>query len=345
MVLSGTALLLLGLLTFALACGLTRCLLSPTSPLAAVDHPNDRSLHDRPTPTGGGIAITLSLFVFGAVLASIAPAPGLPWIGLAAGLVAVISLVDDFKPLPPLLRLSIHVFAAAVLIGGGFSPFIFEIPGFSWLLPGWIGAVFCLLFVVWITNLYNFMDGMDGFAAGMAVIGFSTFAILGLQAGALTFMATSLITAAAAAGFLVFNFPPARIFMGDVGASTIGLLAAALSLWAHRDGLFSLWIGLLVFSPFVVDATVTLCTRVARRQRVWQAHTTHFYQRLVRIGWGHKKTVLWEYLLMLLCSTSAILAVKLTAVGQWLLLSGWAVTYTVLMIIVYRLDTTNRVGP
>jgi UDP-N-acetylmuramyl pentapeptide phosphotransferase/UDP-N-acetylglucosamine-1-phosphate transferase len=201
---------------------------------------------------------------------------------------------------------------------------------------------FAVLFTVWMTNLYNFMDGMDGFAGGMAVIGFATFALFGWRADHESFATVSLALAAASAGFLIFNFPPARIFMGDVGSSTLGFVVAALSIWGARDGVFPHWIAVLVFSPFVVDATVTLFRRLIRGERIWEPHRTHYYQRLVRLGWGHRKTVLWEYALMLASAGSALWAVSLPPAGQWALILAWATVYTGLAVLVSRLEQTSK---
>jgi UDP-N-acetylmuramyl pentapeptide phosphotransferase/UDP-N-acetylglucosamine-1-phosphate transferase len=143
------------------------------------------------------------------------------------------------------------------------------------------------------------------------------------------FFVASLIVAAAAAGFLVFNFPPARIFMGDAGSSTLGMLAAALSLWGARDGIFPFWTAVLVFSPFIADASVTLLRRLWRRERIWQAHKTHYYQRLVQAGWGHRKTVLLEYLIMLGCALTAVFSLYATAAIQMAMLAGWVFFYIV----------------
>ena len=187
-------------------------------------------------------------------------------------------------------------------------------------------------------NLYNFMDGMDGFAGGMAVIGFGTFAVFGWLAGQQLFAALNLIVAAAAGGFLLFNFPAARIFMGDIGSSSLGFLAAAFMLWADRNGIFPLWIGVLVFSPFIVDATVTLIRRILRRDKFWEAHKRHYYQRLVQLGWGHRRTVLWEYAVMVLCAVSALIARYLAPSGQWIMIAMWLLAYLVIMIVVHELE-------
>jgi UDP-N-acetylmuramyl pentapeptide phosphotransferase/UDP-N-acetylglucosamine-1-phosphate transferase len=205
-------------------------------------------------------------------------------------------------------------------------------------MPAGFNAVLTTLFVVWVVNLYNFMDGMDGFAGGMAVIGFGSLAILGWLAGHSSFVVVSAIVASAAGGFLISNFPPARIFMGDVGSSALGLLAAGLLLWGARDGVFPIWVGLLVFSPFIVDATVTLLRRVLRGERVWEAHKTHYYQRLVQLGWGHRKTVLAEYVLMVACAASALWVVNKPPATQYAVILGWICGYAILMVLVGRLE-------
>jgi UDP-N-acetylmuramyl pentapeptide phosphotransferase/UDP-N-acetylglucosamine-1-phosphate transferase len=217
-----------------------------------------------------------------------------------------------------------------------------EFPGLSLSLPYWIDVVFTLLFIVWMINLYNFMDGMDGFAGGMTIFGFGTFAVLGLIAGDMLFSVLNLIIAAAASGFLMFNFPPARIFMGDVGSSTLGFLAASMSLWAAHARLFPLWVAVLVFSPFIVDATVTLLRRLLRREKFWQAHKTHYYQKLVQAGWGHRRTVLLEYAIMLGCGATALWAVRAPDWMQLVVLAGWALFYSVFFYRVWRLAARSR---
>ena len=221
-------------------------------------------------------------------------------------------------------------------VGGSFAPDRLELPGFAVSLPGWARILLTLLFTIWMINLYNFMDGMDGFAGGMAVIGFSTLAWLGrADAG---FAAVCLTVAAASAGFLIHNFPPAKIFLGDTGSIALGFLAAACSLWGSKAGLFPFWVALLVFSPFIVDATVTLLRRLLRGEKVWEAHRNHYYQRLVLLGWGHHYTVLAEYALMLACAGSAGLAIHLPPAGQAMLAGGWLLVYGLLMWGVGRLE-------
>jgi UDP-N-acetylmuramyl pentapeptide phosphotransferase/UDP-N-acetylglucosamine-1-phosphate transferase len=322
----------MGLLVSAV---LTRWLCSPGGRLQRLDHPGERSLHERPTPRVGGLAIVIGI---AAGLGVVAPSVGTPTLTTLVGaaiLVAGVSLADDLRSVGAGWRMLVHLLAAGLLLadpwGRGAS-----LPEQLTGAPGWIAWPALLLALTWMTNLFNFMDGMDGFAAGMAVIGFATLAGLAgwSQAPALTL--TCLVVSGAAAGFLIFNFPPARIFMGDVGSATLGFLAAGCLLWGARAQAFPAELGLLAFSPFVADATVTLIRRIFQGEPVWRAHRSHYYQRLVLAGLGHRRTVLWEYALMLSTSLTALL---LRDAGQRLrmvALALWAGIYILLALLVDR---------
>ena len=332
---------LLAVVAFVISLVVTRRFCDPTSRFHILDHPNDRSLHTQPTPRSGGLAILAAIYLCGIAVDYWFGRPSdfsYAWIGGSSLLVAVVSYVDDHRTLSSGIRFIVHLSAAAILAFGGLAVSRLELPGWDLSFPYWIGVIFTLLFVVWMVNLYNFMDGMDGFAGGMAVFGFGTFAVLGLLAGSTLFSALNLIIAAAALGFLVFNFPPARIFMGDVGSSTLGFLAASMSLWAAHERFFPLWVAVLVYSPFVLDATATLIRRLLRGEKVWQAHKTHYFQKLVQAGWGHRKTVLLEYAIMLGCGATALWGVHASDRLQWAMLAGWALFYSVFFHWVSRLS-------
>ncbi len=173
-----------------------------------------------------------------------------------------------------------------------------------------------LVGVVWAINLYNFMDGMDGFAATMGVIGFVALGVLGLLSGASGYAVSMTGIAGAAAGFLIFNFPPARIFMGDVGSTFLGYIMAAASLWGIKQQIFPFWAPLLIFAPFWLDATITLLRRLFRGERIWEAHRSHFYQRAVLAGIPVRRVLLVEVMLMLGCSTVAVIGVILLGNGN-----------------------------
>ena len=337
-----SSLLALGaaVMTLGISAWMTGRLCDPDLRFQVFDVPNERSLHARPTPRSGGVAILVSVLAGGTAIAfGTAGSALFPWLLVSVLPVAVLALLDDRGGVPAAPRFLVHLAAAGLLVwGGGLTASHGLVPGLDTPPSSLIGGAMAFLFVVWMVNLFNFMDGMDGFAGGMAVIGFGSLAALAAAAGQSVLAAVSVVVAAAAGGFLPYNFPPARIFMGDTGSSTLGLLAAALTLWGTREGAFPFWVGILVFSPFIADASVTLTRRLLHGERVWVAHKTHYYQRLVQLGWGHRKTVLAEYVLMISCGVSALLATRMGTGGQWLLIGFWAFGYAALMAGVSRLE-------
>ena len=330
--------------TFAISAWLTRLFCNPASAVYVLDRPNERSLHDRAVSRGGGLAILLAILVGGLGAAWFHSAAELAGLAFGVILVGCMSFLDDHYSIPPLYRLLTHIVAVAVFL---YQDYVLEslvIPGASLDWSYGAAAAFSLLFCVWLINLYNFMDGMDGFAGGMAVFGFGCFAIMGWLAGHGLFFVMSLVIASASAGFLVFNFPPARIFMGDTGSSTLGFLAAAFSLWGARDGMFPFWVAILIFSPFIADASVTLARRMFRGEKIWQAHKTHYYQKLVQTGWGHRKTVLIEYAIMMSCGISALLSQYVTSMLQTIMLAGWVLFYVVFFSWISWYSSRRRQG-
>lgn len=290
------------------------------------DLPNDRSLHSAPVSRSGGLAIicaialTGPLFFYGVGT----------WITLGATL-ALVSFADDWRSLPALLRLTTHLLAALALV-------YYQMPNLPLPL-----AALVVLTIVWSTNLYNFMDGSDGLAGGMASIGFGVYAVAGWTADAtLAWFAASV--SATAAAFLVFNFHPARIFMGDVGSIPLGFLAAALGVYGWNAAIWPAWFPLLTFSPFIVDATLTLAQRAARGERFWQSHREHYYQRLVRMGLGHRNTALAEYVLMAAAGVSALSLLAAPAFAQRVALAIWVAIYLALAAIVNKGWASHTAG-
>ncbi|WP_133512155.1 MraY family glycosyltransferase [Candidatus Thiosymbion oneisti] len=296
-----------------------------------VDLPNERSLHAGVLPRTGGIAVCTALAVAYVLALAAFPLPSpWAWIGGALLLVGGISLLDDYGGVRARYRLTAHLGAGILLLVGGIAWSGIELPGIYRELSNTLSWFLTLGYLVWMVNLYNFMDGMDGFAGGMAVFGFGALGVLGWQGEDPGFALANGVVVAAAAGFLFYNFPPARIFLGDLGSAVLGLLAATLSLVGTRRGLFPLWVAWLAFSPFIVDASWTLLRRLVRGEHVWKAHRSHHYQRLVLTGWSHRRTVLWSYLLMAACAATAVAARDLGVRDQWLLLGAWAIVYLVI---------------
>ena len=278
------------------------CLLLLKSGLRHVpmDHPNHRSMHDCSVPRGGGIGIFAGVVV-GVMTLGPSFSHWSAWlVVLASLLLASIAFWDDQVGVSPIHRLFVQVIAACCLLFAlyesllGFSPTFFM--GWKVLLA--VGAV---ISVVWSVNLYNFMDGMDGLATAMAIIGFGCLAWFGWQAGEVMYASMALTVVAACAGFLPFNLHPARMFMGDVGSTLLGFWVAGFSLWGITLNLYQWWVPLVLFSSFWVDATATLFIRVWKREKIFQAHKSHIYQRLVRSGLGQYRTLLIEIALMSAC--------------------------------------------
>ena len=325
---------LIGLLTataFLLSAGLTWILTRLKTGLTPACEINERSLHTQPVPRGGGLAIVGAVLLggfaawrFGLLSTEIA----LPW-GFAIALTATVSYIDDHRHLAPALRLT------AQILSIGIAALWFQQP-IHGLLPeldldaAWLTLPVALLFGVWMINLYNFMDGLDGLAGGMTVFGFGALAVMGWIQNDPGFVIANLLVVAGVLGFLPFNLPPATIFLGDIGSTVLGLLSAAYSLWASGAGLIPLWISALAFSPFIVDATVTLLLRALRREKVWQAHRRHYYQRLACLNQNDNRparVLRPEYLLMFCCALSAVLLLNADPVWAWPTLGFWAAVY------------------
>ncbi|MDH4088419.1 MAG: glycosyltransferase family 4 protein [Nitrospira sp.] len=340
------------LLAFVSAWLITRSLCSPKSFLSIFAHPNDRTLHSTPTPQTGGLAVIVSvviaLLAAASVLALVQPSqPLLPkgvasgslWIVVSMLLVFTVSFIDDCIGLPASLRLGVQAAAAFIIISGvGLTLSSIPIPGGLTIELGLAAIPVSALLLIWMANLYNFMDGMDGFAGGMTFWGFGFLAYFGWQTHFPVMLIISTFVAMGALGFLMHNFPPARIFMGDAGSITLGFLAGTFMILGVRDGIFDLWVPIMIFSPFIADATATLLRRALLRKRIWEAHREHYYQRVVLSGWSHRRTVLAEYGIMILCGGLAVAYHHSTDKGRLIILGVWAGMFVLLAMLVRALE-------
>lgn len=291
-----------------------------------------RSLHATPIPRVGGLAIvagTLPVAMWGTAIPSVTA-----WtVGVPCIVLVVVSLADDIRAVPILPRLAVHASAAI-----GFALALAHVTGGGLSLPL---LALAALAVAWSLNLYNFMDGSDGLAAIMTIVGFAAYGgvlqVKGLPA--------SLPLSIAAATLPVFavNRPPARMFMGDVGAVPLGFLAAALGICGVVDDAWGWWFPLLVFLPFVADASVTLARRAFGGERVWEAHKSHYYQRLLQMGAGHAGTLALFGALMLGTGISAaVCAIVAPELGPYALTAWCAIQATVFAAIDYHWRRTPR---
>ena len=289
-----------------------------------MDHPNERSLHATPTPRIGGLGITAGVGVAGVWLADTALLP----VVLGAFTLAALSLLDDMRGLPVKVRFLAHfVAAAACLFAMGLT---------NWALLGGTLAV------VWMTNLYNFMDGSDGLAGGMTAIGFGALALAAALGGAPELAVFCAAIAAAALAFLRFNFPPARLFMGDAGSIPLGFLAATLGILGARQNAWPWLFPLLVFSPFIVDASVTLARRALRGETIWQAHRSHYYQRAVMLGATHRQLALAAYALMLAVAALAFVLQSFPQLAAWVLILSAAIYLLIFLAIDFRWNQSRN---
>ncbi len=255
-----------------------------------LDVPNDRSSHVRPTPRGGGISIVLVgiAAVFAAIAFGYVPRTHASWAAIGAVIVAAVSSLDDVVTLSAKVRLAAHV-SVAMLAVAGLGPIESIDAGPLGIVPlGVVAWPFTVVWIVGMTNAFNFMDGIDGIAGitGVAALGVIAAALLisGEQFCALVAAAL----AAASAGFLVWNWQPARIFMGDVGSAFLGYVIAVLPLTAAGEArAWSFSVTACVMWPFLFDTSFTMIRRIAKRENIFEAHRSHLYQRLVIAGWPH----------------------------------------------------------
>lgn len=281
------------LAVFAISWLLTSVLRRYALAQSLMDVPNERSSHSIPTPRGGGMAIVIAFALALPLLSGLDLIATKVLYGvLGAGLVvAVIGFADDHGHIAARWRLLGHFMAAgwASVWFQGIGPIVFFGAPIDLGLFGNILAVF---YLVWMLNLYNFMDGIDGLASVEAISVCLGICLIYLQCGTVELVWPALTLAAAVGGFLCWNFPPARIFMGDAGSGFLGVVLAALALQASQTSSQLLWSWLILLGVFIVDATWTLMRRLIRGDKVYQAHRSHAYQFASRRFGSHRKVTL-----------------------------------------------------
>jgi len=294
-----------------------------------LDLPNERSSHTRPTPRGGGLAVTPVILLGWLVLAALGLALSGQLIVMGGAFaLLILSWRDDRASLPARLRLLVHV--AAVAAGLWALPdhqFVFQ-----GLLPFWADRLLAAILWVWFLNLYNFMDGIDG------ITGVET---LCLSAGLMLLSPAtqqSAVLAGAAIGFLIWNWHPAKIFLGDSGSVPLGYLLAWLLLRLAAQGLWAA--ALILPAYYLADATITITKRALRGEKIWQAHRQHFYQRAVQGGASHARVAL----LVLLSNVALIEAARWSQVSAWQGLGAAIVMTAALLFVLARISRTRTTG-
>jgi Fuc2NAc and GlcNAc transferase len=291
-----------------------------------LDVPNSRSSHVLPTPRGGGLAIVLTvllaitaMYMRGIITGTVAAA-----LLVGGPMVALVGFIDDLRSVSALARLAVQ-FAALCWCVWSLGPLPPVNFGFAVINLGIIGTAVAVIFLVWFLNLYNFMDGIDGIASVevISVMAFATLLVF-WQDGDSGTVLLLLVIAASVAGFLIWNWPPARIFMGDAGSGFLGFCVGAIAWATIVSGRFSVWVWLILLGAFIVDATVTLLRRWLRGARLAEAHRSHAYQRLSRKYGSHLKITLGVLCVNVFwLDPVAFLAASRPSMGSLLTLLAW----------------------
>ena len=299
---------------FIVSCLLTMIVTKVAHGMRVLDHPNERSTHAKPTPRLGGIAIALAATVasVGWLFFESIDVPQVLAILLGCAVLASVGVIDDVRSLSARVRLGVQF-----LVMGG----LIMLLSASSSTQLWSSAV-VLVATVWFINLFNFMDGIDGFASVGAIFILGTMGVLGLFAGDPLVGGMAIIAACAIAGFLVWNLPPARIFLGDGGSYWIGAFIAVLAIVAVERGAVSLAIAVLLPAPFVADATVCLVRRALRRESVWKAHRMHAYQHANQRWGGRWRVITALCILNLVVLLPAVVCALAWPQFEWLVVVG-----------------------
>jgi UDP-N-acetylmuramyl pentapeptide phosphotransferase/UDP-N-acetylglucosamine-1-phosphate transferase len=292
-----------------------------------LDLPNERSSHTTPTPRGGGLILVAVTLSFGWLLSAgtADPAWRPVYLHYAAGatLIAAVSWLDDLRSLTNSTRLLVQLLGAVVAISGLGYWHTIELPLLGSVTLGWWGALVTALWIVSLTNAYNFMDGIDGMAGSQALVGGLAWALLGWTGGHPLVAGLGWLLACSSAGFLIHNWHPARIFLGDVGSAFMGYTLAVLPLMEGFFGQESArapLAGLLVVWPFVFDASFTFMRRLWRRENVFTAHRSHLYQRMTSAHAGHiRVALLYAGLAMIGCVLALLWSMQM-ALGSGMIL-------------------------
>jgi len=284
-----------------------------------MDIPNARSAHNIPTPKSGGVSV-VTTFLIGVVIiflvADKAVIRQVYFYGFvfSAVLIAVISLYDDVTNKPLIIKLLTQFAAVGVVLVSGLVIDQIAMPFFGLVFMGWLSYPISFLWILGLTNAFNFMDGLDGLAGGVAVIVSAFFCFITFSQGSVFVYITSYTVLSGALGFLIYNWPPARVFMGDVGSSFLGFVFAVLAIIAARYDVSHtsfLVMPLLLFN-FIYDTFFTFIRRLLRGERVVDAHRTHLYQLVNRLGYSHQAVSLFHYGVCLIQGLGAVWMVNIS---------------------------------
>lgn len=323
-----TALILACLVAFVSGLLLTRSVRVVAQAFGTLDVPNERSSHATPTPRGGGISFVVITLLVAAYVSYTTRSVSLAIYAVSALGVALVSLFDDVRSLPAIMRLAIH-FAAA-------GAFVVLVRPFGFMSQQSLVIVIAILWIVSLTNIFNFMDGIDGIAASQGVVTFSSMGIYALVRGHDALALVALVASFAIAGFLAVNWPPARIFMGDVGSAFLGFSCGCLAIVSGDVGM--VLVAVCATWPFVFDSTLTLARRLIRGENVLRSHRSHLYQRLVIAG-RSQRFVTTLYAVCAAAGASAGLLGSMSLMPIFMAVVTAAIVSVALLVLVRRAES------
>lgn len=307
---------------------MVRILVRKAPEIGLVDRPNERSSHTRITPRGGGIGIVITWICGCLAWRIFAGLPGVSQLSFytlifCATVIAMMSLWDDFRSVGAGIRFLAHILCTVgcIVAFGWFT----QIDVGLVVTVGLYGLLITAIWIVGLTNVFNFMDGIDGIAGLQAIVAALAWCIVGVSIGMSAVSVVSGILAGGCAGFLLHNWSPAKIFMGDVGSAFLGFVFGVLPLIALREwqgdsravGIARLPLfAVLVVWPFIADGAFTFCRRLLKGERVWKPHRTHLYQRMVQAGWAHSSVTLYYGIWAVFCSVAGY-CYLFGIVGNW----------------------------
>jgi len=309
-----------------------------------IDVPNERSSHETPKPRFGGLAIVLSFYAALAWLWMVRPETR-TFVPLAAGsaMLFLTGVLDDWRGLSVKVRFATQIVAAVTVVSFGVYLDHIHIPAVGNVDLGWFGIPLTVLFIVGSINFYNFIDGIDGLAAGSAFIVSGFLALIAIMLGHTYFALLFVAAAGSTMGFLQFNFPPSKLFMGDSGSTFLGFFFAYVAVAGNSlQPELPIFIPLLILSSLYLDAGLTLFNRFLKRENIFEAHHTHYYQRLLSLGLNHKQVTLLEYLVLILLGVSAVVYFKAGEYFPVFISACWITMFTLAILKIRGLERGDK---
>ncbi|WP_375540706.1 MraY family glycosyltransferase [Virgibacillus saliphilus] len=328
----------LACLSLLLAVILTQIVIKYSKKLHITDKPNFRKVHDDPTPTLGGLAIFAS-FIFGVLI--LQPVSEYHIAIMIGGFIIItLGIVDDIYDLPPKVKFLTQIAVAILVVSwGGLQVEFINLPFGGQLEFGFLSSIITILWIVGVTNAMNFIDGLDGLAAGVSSIALFTIAGLAVMMGDVYVATMALILFFSTVGFLPFNFHPAKIFMGDTGALFLGYMISVLALLGFKSvTLISFIIPIFILGVPILDTFIAMVRRYMNRQPISRPDSAHLHHNLIRLGFTHKQTVLFIYTLSGMFSIAAIFFSMTTMWGSILI---FAVVLLAVQFLVENLEMIN----